>query len=460
MAKKTTRSARRSQCTRYRIGRVSLYLHHGSWWLYYRQHARAVRRRIGEDRPAAERVAAEINAQLTIAAPTMFDFRPIGIAELRAEFLAYHENVQRSSIATVKRYAAATQHLVNFARSLARKMQAHELAAHEFIAYLRALHVAANGHPHTRRRALRDKGVQFIVETCRAMYGLAQRQRQLPPYAANPFAALRIDRMRIEDAKPIFVFDAATELQFLQAAPAWDFPIHFTLAQTGLRSGELCHLLIEDLDLAAGWLHVRNKPELGWSIKTRNERSVPLHPVLVDVLKFVVGARPAGVVFRRRRFRGDEQLPARADRRQLRELLQTMWDAAPRSPAAELDRRQRASLAERLWRMAGAVKSNHIRQSFICIARRCGWPAATCPKSWRHSFATLLQDANVDPLLRQITLGHQPVGAGGALGMTSVYTHSRPTTHAREICRAVSLKAESLAWAQHWVQQHSKSVEE
>ena len=51
-------------------------------------------------------------------------------------------------------------------------------------------------------------------------------------------------------------------------------------------------------------------------------------------------------------------------------------------------------------------------------------------------FATLLQDANVDPLIRQITLGHQPQGSEGALGMTTVYTHTRPETQAREIERA------------------------
>ena len=38
-----------------------------------------------------------------------------------------------------------------------------------------------------------------------------------------------------------------------------------------------------------------------------------------------------------------------------------------------------------------------------------GLEEATCPKSWRHTFATLLQDSNVDPLVRQITLG---CGAG------------------------------------------------
>ena len=46
---------------------------------------------------------------------------------------------------------------------------------------------------------------------------------------------------------------------------------------TGLRPGELTHLLLpDDLDLSASVLRVRNKPRLGWQVKTRNEREIPL----------------------------------------------------------------------------------------------------------------------------------------------------------------------------------------
>src|ERR1700686_1376116 len=90
-----------------------------------------------------------------------------------------------------------------------------------------------NGHPHTAKRKLRDKGVQFVLETCRAMYTFAGKRRHLPPYACNPFAELPLDRLKIEDAKPIFVFDADTELAFLKTADSWEFAVHFTLAKTG-----------------------------------------------------------------------------------------------------------------------------------------------------------------------------------------------------------------------------------
>ena len=77
-----------------------MYFHHAAWWIYYRQDDRPIRRRIDPDRDAAERVAAEINAQLSAAAPTMFAFTPWTAAELRTAFLDYHEHLLRSSVAS------------------------------------------------------------------------------------------------------------------------------------------------------------------------------------------------------------------------------------------------------------------------------------------------------------------------------------------------------------------------
>jgi len=69
------------------------------------------------------------------------------------------------------------------------------------------------------------------------------------------------------------------------------------------------------------------------------------------------------------------------------------------------------------------VKADVVRNSFVRIMKSLGHPEATCPKSWRHSFATLLQDANVAPLIRQQVLGHKPTNSNG-LGMTANYTHT------------------------------------
>jgi integrase len=87
-----------------------------------------------------------------------------------------------------------------------------------------------------------------------------------------------------------------------------------------------------------------------------------------------------------------------------------------------------------------------VRNSFKRIMRGIGHPEATCPKSWRHSFATLLQDANVDPLIRQITLGHKAT-TGVGLGMTANYTHTRPETQRQQVEAALRRWPTTLEFA-------------
>ena len=57
---------------RKRVGRVSIYEHHGAWWIYHREGARQVRKRIAETKEAAEQVAAQVNSQLSTGTPTLF----------------------------------------------------------------------------------------------------------------------------------------------------------------------------------------------------------------------------------------------------------------------------------------------------------------------------------------------------------------------------------------------------
>lgn len=273
------------------------------------------------------------------------------------------------------------------------------------------------------------------------MYTYALKRRHLPPYAGNPFSELPLDKMRIEDAKPIFVFTADTELKFLKACSAWAFPINFTLSKTGLRIGELVHLLIEDVDLASGWLHVRNKVELGWRVKTGQERTVPLLPEVVAVIRGVVGKRTCGPVFLREKLR-DRKSVVVGDRRELEKVLRDRRAAEGRP----LDRTEEASLAKKLWWDAGALKPDQVRLTFVRLMTEIGHPESTCPKSWRHTFATLLQDANVDPLIREQVMGHKPTLTGG-LGMTANYTHTRPETRKEQVELALRRWPESLTWA-------------
>ena len=104
------------------------------------------------------------------------------------------------------------------------------------------------------------------------------------------------------------------------------------------------------------------------------------------------------------------------------ELSATPPCAGNRGPGADPGRD--ATPANKLWRDAGAVAADTLREEFGRILSSPG-ADSTCPKSWRHTFATLLQDANVDPLIRQQVMGHSPTLAD-VFGVTA--THTRPET--------------------------------
>ena len=147
------------------------------------------------------------------------------------------------------------------------------------MSYLRTIQVAPNGHANSEKRSLLDKGIKFILETCRAMFNFAMKRRHLSPYAENPFSVIDLDRIPVEHRRPIVVFSSDEERQFFQQCDDWQFSIFATPAMTGMRPGELCRLLLpEDVELAHDLLMIRNKPKLGWQVKTRCERVIPIMP--------------------------------------------------------------------------------------------------------------------------------------------------------------------------------------
>ena len=87
------------------------------------------------------------------------------------------------------------------------------------------------------------------------------------------------------------------------------------------------------------------------------------------------------------------------------------------------------------------------------LTRTIGLPEFTAPKLLRHLFATSLQDANVDPLIRCEFMGHATQatrGSGHPLGMTATYTHSRPETKRRQL-ESASMPGPAVAVAESWL---------
>lgn len=247
-----------SPCS-FRIGKVLGYLRGKVWYLCYHENGKRRRPRAGKDLQVAKQLAAQINAQLESDNPTLLSFEPISISQLRDRWLEHHEHVLRSSVHTISRYRTATDHLLNFLEHHPVKLASlfSSRAAEAFVRHLRTIEVAPNGHKNSTKRRLLDKGVKYILECCRALFSYAAKRRHLSAYAQNPFSIIEVDRMPVEDAKPIVLLTAEQEKQFLEECDDWQFPIFLTLMLTGLRPGELCHLLVGDVDLQAGILRVR-----------------------------------------------------------------------------------------------------------------------------------------------------------------------------------------------------------
>jgi integrase len=453
-----------SKSNSFRVGKVQGYLRGKIWYLCYHEQGKRHRPRVGPDRDSARQVAAQINAQLEVGAPAALSFEPIALPELRRRWLEHHEQVLRSSVQTIHRYRTATDHLLRFLeqRSVRIASNVHASHAEEFVRHLRTLQVSPNGHAHTAKRALLDSGLRYILECCRTLFNYAARRRHLSPYAENPFRTLEIDRIPIENVRSIHLFTAEQERTFLEACNDWQFPLFLSLTLTGVRPGELCHLLLpDDLDLDAALLRVRNKPRAGWQVKTRNERDIPLVPELVEVLRLLLGARRTGLVFRRRRWTeraGKASTPS--------DLLGLERELAGRIAEREVQagvapsRAERGRIARTLWRDIGVLREDRVRLEFMRLTEAIGLPGCTAPKLLRHQFATALQEGRVDPLIRNELMGHVAAGArqaGHGLAMTAVYTHTRPETARRQLEAALAVRP-AVAVARAWLQRHGKAM--
>jgi len=427
----------------FRVGKVKAYQRSKIWYLCYFENGLRRRPRVGADRDLAKQMAAQINAQLEIGAPAQLSFENISISDLRRRWLLQHEQVLRSSIQTIRRYRAATEHLLLFVdtvRPIRHASQFRVSHAEEFTAYLRSLNVSPNGHANSEKRPLLDKGIKYILQTCRTLFTYAGKRRHLPPYAGNPFCELGIERIPIENQRSKALLTTEQEFEFLSACDAWQLPIFLTLMLTGMRPGELSHLMFTDFESANQSLKIHNRPKLGWQVKTRNEREIPLVPELCDVL-CRMNARSSGTLFFRRKFSTGVAPPLAGllEPALLNELNLriSQQDTSGETSSARI-RDQTA--CQTIWRDCGIVDPDRIRMEFMRITKKIGCPQFTEPKILRHMFATGLQDANVDPLIRNELMGHSPEGIHGALGMTAVYTHTRPETRRQQLLAALELR--------------------
>ncbi len=118
-----------SRFRRRRVGRVTVYQRGSRPWVYYRQGGEVIRRAVGADRAKALSLAARINAELAEGAPTSLAFRPVEITGVIAKRVDHHEQVRRSSVATIRRYRTEIQHFDDFVKARYGKLRADRFTA-------------------------------------------------------------------------------------------------------------------------------------------------------------------------------------------------------------------------------------------------------------------------------------------------------------------------------------------
>jgi integrase len=425
------------------IGDVTIYQRGLSWYLYYREGGVPRRVPVGRDRDVAVKRAAEVNAQLAYGVRSTFQFERIKVEELVPRWLDHHELVLRSKMSTVSRYRNAIEHLVRFIKIKRPNIAVDALTtpvAEEFVKHLRTVPISPNGHARTRKRVMRDRGILGVLRTCRAFWNYAAKHRHVPPYSTNPFTEIRIECMRIDNMKPKVILTQEQEETFLRACDPWEFRLFFSLAFTGMRPGELRHMLVEDVDFGIRTAFIRNHPELGWHTKTRGERRVYLFDELLAVFREAIGFRKTGPAFLARRYsRGHERPPlADLDRPALALEMRRRIEGAIASAKCESARTAEARAVKVFWKDMGAIRQSVVRSRFIRIARKMGRPDLTQPYSFRHGMATAMQAADVDPFARKQIIGHT------SLAMTEIYTHTADLAIARGMTQAANTRPKSL----------------
>jgi integrase len=134
-------------------------------------------------------------------------------------------------------------------------------------------------------------------------------------------------------------------------------------------------------------------------------------------------------------------------------------EAAKTNSETPLTRTAQLKTRRTVWVDAGMIRTDRIRNELIQICESAQLGNFTSPKMLRHLFATTLQDANVDPLIRSELMGHATGNDSRKqpLGMTGVYTHTRPETKRRQLEEALKSRV-AIGIAEEWLSRHQEST--
>jgi integrase len=133
-------------------------------------------------------------------------------------------------------------------------------------------------HSQISERSMHNEGV--ILKT---FLGWCTERRLIQE---NPLASRRFRRPKYEPRGGPTLEQINTVLSIASTNLA---PIIALAAFTGKRSGEIQHLLTEDVDLVGNWIHFVSRP--GAETKTGNSGKIPIHPRLRTFLELLPASK-------------------------------------------------------------------------------------------------------------------------------------------------------------------------
>lgn len=407
-----------------RTGSVTIYQRGKSYHLYYRENGKTIRRRIDGNLAVARATAGKVVQSLAEDRPSLFSYTRASPSQLVSGYIDYVRDVQQLALGTVARYRSALQLFEAFCTHAEVGFidQVDRPAVEDLIRWLRGKTRTRNGAKKGKTKPYETSGIKYALSTCRTAFNWAIRRRMLPPYFDNPFGGF--DKTLLKDRKgdedDFLIFSPQQCRDFFDACNDWQRGLFELLVTYGMRVGELCHLLVEDVDFETKAIHIRSKPCLLWFVKSRRRRDLPLTPAIEALLRQRIGERKSGFVFLEDRFvRGKRRIakqladPA-AFRRHFERLATTLREGNPHVDDALV---QKAII--KACRRLGQIVPKRIREEFCRVTTKIGCPEFTRAHDLRHVFISRAQEQEMNPLLVSDLVGH------ATLVMTRKYTHLR-----------------------------------
>jgi hypothetical protein len=335
-------------------------------------------------------------------------------AELVAAFLSdLHQRADAGDIdpATVRRYAAALNHYLDFcsqpdvARAFPHASGVNRDFRLQLAAFLSQRQATSNGRAQGQRRPL--KGQTFILDTVRGLFEWAadsERGNLLPEGFRNPFLRSSPSRSFLQGdplAEPDITLNMA--LDFVAACDRFQLRLFMPILLFGLRAAEPCYLFREYFD--GDWLRVPNNLELHYRTKGRRDKRFPLLDALHPFWQELRQGRSQGLLYERRSvIEGREQAALRGA--SLAEFVAEYRRRCVARGSATASHRQQ--LRDAVLREAGALTYDHIQGELTVLARRLHWPRKSTLKDFRHLFATTMNNAAMPESYRRYLMGQAP----------------------------------------------------